>query len=684
MEKYLFESYKPLPKWIWNCDVESITEEEVRRQFAGFRDKDNYGGVMIVPWRNSRYMDEVYFEKYGYALKAARDFGMEIIIWDENGFPSGSAGGIIAEKYPAHRAKYLCMESFDTNGLNDVPAFENGLVAYVALNLDSYVCVNLNGNENKLQPGKWRIMKFYLNESKKTLVDYLCPDAVDAFIACTHDAYYARFKEYFGNVIKYAFYDEPALYQIENGLAWTARFNEFFRLKNGYDPSALYPALFMDVGPDTGKARHALLNLRAELYADNYVKRLNDWCENHGVILTGHMDQEEIANPTHICGDLIKVMGRQHVPGVDEVFQLRRASRAYKLASSSAYNYDKPAVMCEVFGAMGAEMPLDWLWRESMDEMAKGVNFFVPHGTWYDNVNNVIFPPELSFRTERFAEETAAVNQYTERTCKYLRGGRHVCDIAVLYPIDDMQAHTWFDGGDSYMGSPMPPHANYLEIGEQLSLKIRKDFIYLHPEVFMANCRIEKNKLVMENKINREEFFILIVPAMKYIGAATLCKIYEFVKSGGTVISFGEMPSMSVEFGCDGEIKKHVDLLNAAGFAGCFKHIPSADFISLSKFLSSNVKDICIDVIIEQNIEIENGDFSYIHKNLNGNEIFFFANSSDTNVSTAVSIRGEHDLRGYDPHTDTVFEINTQKKEGRTVFQLDLPPVKSVFFMCSV
>jgi hypothetical protein len=58
-----------------------------------------------------------------------------------------------------------------------------------------------------------------------------------------------------------------------------------------------YPALWYDIGPDTAAARNALFGYRAYLFATNFVKRIEDFCEAHGIKAGGHFDQEEIVNP---------------------------------------------------------------------------------------------------------------------------------------------------------------------------------------------------------------------------------------------------------------------------------------------------------------------------------------------------------------------------------------------------
>ena len=77
--------------WSWNGKIE---EEEVRRQIREFAD-GRFSGVVI----HSRaglsipYMGEEWFNCYRVAIEEAERLGLEVWIYDEDGWPSGFAGG---------------------------------------------------------------------------------------------------------------------------------------------------------------------------------------------------------------------------------------------------------------------------------------------------------------------------------------------------------------------------------------------------------------------------------------------------------------------------------------------------------------------------------------------------------------------------------------------------------------
>ena len=44
-----------------------------------------------------------------------------------------------------------------------------------------------------------------------------------------------------------------------------------------------------------------------------------------------------------------------------------------------------------------------------------------------------------------------------------------------------------------------------MDLGERLFRGLRMDYTYLHPEVLAEKCTVEGNKLILNNKVNREE-----------------------------------------------------------------------------------------------------------------------------------------------------------------------------------
>jgi hypothetical protein len=292
--------------------------------------------------------------------------------------------------------------------------------------------------------------------------------------------------------------------------------------------------------------------MRTELYATGFVKTINDWCAAHHMDLTGHADQEEVVNPViGTVGDLIKSFKHQSVPGIDQIAAYGRASRAYKVVSSAANNYDRPRVVTECYGAM--DLPLPNLYKEAMDQFAKGINVMVPHAVWYDPAA-IAFQPDLSPGAPNYGPELPAYNQYIGRLQRMLQGGRHVADIGVLYPIATLQAGSWFGPGNPYEGCVDVPEADYMEVGEALSLGVRRDFTFVHPEVLEERCSVDGAAITLNNKVNHERWRAFIIPGSRCINIATMRRIKRFYDQGGTVIATTRLPDRAAEFGADAEV----------------------------------------------------------------------------------------------------------------------------------
>jgi hypothetical protein len=190
-----------------------------------------------------------------------------------------------------------------------------------------------------------------------------------------------------------------------------------------------------------------------------------------------------------------------------------------------------------------------------MEQYAKGINNFVQHGVWY-NLDNITYLPELSYRNPRYAEGLPAYNTYIGRLNVLLQQrGRHVADIALLYPIATLQAGYRFDGPLSpYSGGVPVPEADYIYLGELLSTQVCRDFTFLHPEVLDERCAVEGDSLKLNNQINFEDYKVVILPGHRTIRWSNLQKLKEFYDKGGKVIATGQLPSKSAEFGHDAEV----------------------------------------------------------------------------------------------------------------------------------
>lgn len=682
------KQYRPVPLWFWNNAT--IEEDELLHQFRQMTEVDGYGGCAILPFGKSfrpEYLSEEYFRLYGKVLDAARKKGLQMSVYDEYGFPSGSMGAINGDDTPRFMNKYpeLTVKRLDKVEYNvpsgteftcELPA-EGKRMAVVAMDTVSKKRISLEryiaGNTVRwsVPAGAWKVLCFICVRDGDPNVDYLDPEAVKRFIAETHEAYYERFPEAFGSVITETFFDEPTMYRAK-GRMWTDEFNQKFRQRYGFSPELLYPALWYDIGADTRSARNYLFGFRARLYSEGFMKTIQDWAGEHGILSTGHQDQEEIANPVSVSGDLMLCGKYMDVPGIDRIGGNRPTEHFYKVVSSSANNWDKQFVMSETYGDMG-NISIDRMYTIAMEQYTKGINCLIPHAVWY-NDGNVTFRPELSWRNDLYREHLPQFNLFLSRLNYMLRpAGRHVADIAVLYPIESMQGEHYLDGEKGfYEGGVVVPGTDYPRISSALTDTLGKDFTYVHPEVLREKCDVDGGWLCMDNKINKERFSVVIVPGMKTISPDNLQKLARFQKAGGRVLFTTRLPDKSVEMGRDARVCRLVKSMLAGG--ALFLPDPSAETLRKALCRTDHVYDVSFS---------EGRELNYIHKVCGDRSVYYFANLRPRPCAAEVVVRGHIVPRLTDPHSGKESAAAYEHKELNgvdiTVIPLSLGANRSVF-----
>lgn len=703
------QRYWPRPLWFWNDT--RVTVETVQEQMRLARDRCHYGGFGILPFGKEfgpAYLSDEYFTVYGAALEEARALGLTMSLYDEYGFPSGSAGSrnssdtsLFAERWPELTIKRLDKHEWEIDGparfQADLPP--GTLSAVVAMNLATRERVDLTDTalagrlDWQTPAGSWKVMAFVTVRDGDPICDYLDPEAADRFIELTHQAYYDRFADHFGTTIDTTFFDEPTLYRAA-GRTWTDKFNEKFEARHDFNPRPYYPALWYDIGPETQAARNYLFGFRTELYAEGFTKRIQDWSDAHGIEATGHQDQEEIVNPVSITGDLMKCFQHLGIPGVDKIGGDRPAERFYKIISSAAYNWDKSLVMSETYGAMG-DLSWEALYTVAMEQYTKGVNLLIPHAVWYDDTK-VTFKPELSWRQPYYAGRLTEFNTYLARLNVMLQNdGAHVADIAVLYPIATLQGSHHLDGPlGHYKGGVEVPEADYVDVGEWLSVQAGRDYTFLHPEVLEEKCLLRDGQLVLPNQVHPGRFSVLILPGHETIRWSSLEKIQAFYDQGGAVIATGRLPSKSAEFGHDEDVRQAVaamfgpvepgadassgfDLRRSQG-GGYAIRLCTRDAEALREALDAARPQYDVSFASGQALR-------YIHKVWNGRHVYFFANFDPDLAESVVTLRGRHDLEAWDPHSgqSEPLRVTHSGKSGAelTHVRLALPHLKSLFLV---
>ena len=683
--------WRPIPLWFWNNT--QVTETALLSQLRQMVETDGYGGCAILPFGGGfrpGYLSDEYFRLYGTAIEQARSLGAHLSIYDEYGFPSGSMGAIngsgvttFMNNHPDHTVKRLDKTEYRVGSgatFDRQLSLQGKLMALVAWNANTKEIKSLRDCYNEAtgrltwtapQQSGWRVMVCQCVKDGDPNVDYLSPEAVKLFVKDTHEAYYQRFGSDFGGTIVSTFFDEPTMYRAQ-GRMWTGDFNEKFEACYGFSPETLYPALWYDIGEKTATARNQLFAMHSTLYSEGFMKTIADWAGEHAILATGHQDQEEIANPTSVAGDLMLVGKYLQMPGIDKIGGGRPTEDFYKVVSSSANNWDKAFVMSETYGAMG-NISVEKLYEVAIEQYTKGINHLIPHAVWY-NDGDVTFLPELSWRNPLYNAELPSFNAFLSRLNYILaRKGRHVADVAVLYPVQTQYAGHVLDGPKGYYeGGVDVPGTDYPQISHYLTDDLGIDFTYLHPEVLDDRCSVAGGKLNMNNVVNDEHFSVIVLPGVKVISLTNMRRIEEAWKQGVKVIFTTQYPLQAAD-GSEGdeEVQGIVSrMLGAATNNAIFLPQPTAQALAA-------VMDDCL---LERDVTFSGGThpFNYLHKVIDGHDVWFFGNIDATSATNTIRLSTTASkLSLLNPHTGRT-ESLALDEDGRT-FSLTLRPCQSVF-----
>ncbi|MCR4940714.1 MAG: hypothetical protein K5930_11520 [Treponemataceae bacterium] len=601
------DDFTPIPFWFWN---DKLSEEEIERQMLQFKDK-GVNGFVIHPRKGLPkeipYLSEDYFHFVRFAVELAAKNNMQVVLYDEAMYPSGSCHGKVVAETPGFASMGLAMVSQNSQvaapGKTSAKA-ACGETSMKAASEKTYATAACGETSMKAASGEtsaktasggisaascipvasWDGYDFVLMPTGGTIrgvhpgeddgepdapksADLLNPEAVKSFIRNTHDLYYAHLKEYFGTVIKAFFTDEPAVmgrnpapglipwssgiyeeYLAAGGKKENLRFlfepTEEKGLTEGLEPGSL-PGGSKAGEKQSERSRKVTArqeqgkvasNIAAETRAiyrrvihqrlsQAYYKPLHDWCEDHGIALTGHPEKSTD----------IGYLQYFHIPSQDVVwrFVAPEESKAItgehscmaKCSSDSARHRGKIRNGNECFGVCSRpETPYSF----TQDEMrwylnwlfVRGVNMIFPHAFFYSirGDRKDERPPDVGLHCG-FWDNYKQMTDFIKRTCTLLTGSSNLAEIAVLCTSDNL---SW--------RIAKPLFENQVE------------FNYLEEEL-LPLCVMEKGRL----KIQKQDYKFLIYERSETFKPETKKLMKELSEKGLCLIPFEDEESLIQE-----------------------------------------------------------------------------------------------------------------------------------------
>ena len=479
--------------FLWHHgETEKDILQEIRKIYeCGFR------AFCVESRPHPHFCEEQWWRDMDLILQEAQRLGMRVWLLDDKHYPSGRANNAI-DKHPELKQTNLICSTVDVCGempcakiMLDFYGTEEELLCALAFpsdgrKIDFYNGVDLTNLVHNdtlywdIPKGQYRIFAIYKTKqcAEWDFVDILNPKSTALMIEEIYQPHYEHFAEYFGNTFVGFFSDEPRFGSgradkqnskipwVLNGLGVSGMaypWCDEIPLVLDVRDKRLFVSLWLDLDvPECVSFRVAYMHYLTDCFARNFSGLLAKWCEEHGVMYSAHIIEDEDAHAITCCssGHYFKTMKPLHIAGVDVVYNqvdldfidcTHKNSLTFehinhefsnfvlaKLASSSARldTHKQGRALCEIFGAFG--------WSESISKMkrlvdfmaVRGINHFIPHA-FNPKIDDEDSPPYFycgglnpqydSFKT---------LSAYMLKLCEIFNGGKMDIRVAVLYNVE--------------------------------------------------------------------------------------------------------------------------------------------------------------------------------------------------------------------------------------------------------
>jgi hypothetical protein len=527
-----------------------------------------FGGVVCNVSFTDYLESEEKWQAFKRAVALAKEAGMSLWLYDEKGYPSGAAGGIVLRDHPEWEARGLLIadkESDSGSVALDLPPGKPFLIAAFPvandrIELKGLVDLAPQVHEGKLSwqapAGRWRVMA--ITESrlydgthasmslgdKLPYVNLLQAEPTARFLEVTHQRYAAHLGSDLGKSFVSTFTDEPSLMSMflrpmpYRVLPWSPEFPVEFQRRRGHAVQPLIPALIADAGPEGERARYDFWLTVGELVAENYFGQIQKWCAAHHVLSGGHLLMEEnIVTHVPLYGDFFRCLRRLDAPSIDCLTSLPSEVPWFiaRQASSAAELEGKTVVMCETsdhsqrYRPSGDKRPVR---NVSEAEIRGTCNRLIVSG-----VNAITSYYSFTALTD---EQLRRLNEWVGRCCCLLKGGHQVADIALLYPIESVwprftPARNW--ANDSPSAGRI--ETTYRAAGDSL-FNSQRDFTYVDGRA-LAEARAVGGQLQHGDLHWR----VIVLPCADTLPLAAWENLARLVRGGGAVVALGALPRNS-------------------------------------------------------------------------------------------------------------------------------------------
>ncbi|MBE6385845.1 MAG: hypothetical protein E7048_09320 [Lentisphaerae bacterium] len=426
------------------------------------------------------YLSKQWFEALQTVTEVLKKHNVRFSIWDEDNFPSGTAGNRIVNNYPELAAQRLNFLVFDAPEGEKLREFFSGSGAFLKAfavssqgeitDISEY-CGTLRSKWTSPRtnlsayspygqlplPHRRRSMDTtrmaieytpavdcrivvveILRDALRHNTDLLNSETVDRLVEYTHEEY----KRIWGaeNLKKEclsSFLDEPAP---EGCFPWTRRFPEEFRKDHNYDLPPLLPHIFLDLTSESARIRNDYRTTLHRLLCQNYLGHLKKYLNTNGLLSVGHLSRSEYLSCSNTrWPNELRCLQYLDIPCGDPLGGGvgRMGSMAHhlglKTVAAAARFAGKPAG-ADAFAVGGDSISLRDLKFMADYHLVMGITYFNIHGLNY-TIEGESFdetPPSLFYQHSQWQHMKEFIS-YLKKRCQLL-SAPHICTTGFLYP----------------------------------------------------------------------------------------------------------------------------------------------------------------------------------------------------------------------------------------------------------
>mgnify|MGYP006076491839 FL=1 len=393
------------------------------------------------------------------------------------------------------------------------------------------------------------------------------------------------------------------------GQNWSTALPTEFLSRTGYDITTYLPALTGRVIDSVRNSEQFLWDFRKTtigMMHENYFGHMQALCAKEGKDFSLEAYHQEQF-------DALAAAGQATIPTC-EVWhggESIPSSWWMKRAASPAHLYGRQLVGCEAFTARANYSADFWSMKELGDAMfCGGVNRMMlhvyVHQPWMNQSPGqtlAVFGTHFE-RSNTWWNQMPAFTDYIGRCQQLLQQGTIVADV--LYSC-----------GENSPNKSIGP-------GGSTALPVGYDYDMCDPYVIMNRITVKNGRYTLPDGIS---YSLLVLPDETLMTPQMLTKIGEFLKAGATIVAPKPVgsPSLSGQPTANQQVQKQADALWETYGQQIFWNT------SVAAVLKKVAKP---DVTVNPAVP-----FRYIHKTIEGEDVYFVASASSKPVRTAATFR---------------------------------------------